>query len=109
MDSSVSVSQEQLDPPPLPPLPQQGWERPPAGFVKLNFDSGRCTPVEVREALAAWKILELAVAMKFFQSHCGGGLPIGDSESHGYLLLLTGECATGLRASHARTTLLLTI
>ncbi|EPS69206.1 hypothetical protein M569_05560, partial [Genlisea aurea] len=94
MDSSVSASQEQLDPPPLPPLPQQGWERPPAGFVKLNFDSGRCTPSttglgglirddqgrckawfsyeydtqlspEVGEAMAARKILELAVAMKF--------------------------------------------
>ncbi|EPS73861.1 hypothetical protein M569_00896, partial [Genlisea aurea] len=109
VDSSGSAFSEQLDPPLLPPLLQQRWECPPVGFVKLNFDSGRCTPSstglgglirddqgrcqawfsyqldteldpEAGEALAARKILELALAMGFTR------------------VIVEGDCLTVLQA-----------
>ncbi|EPS58897.1 hypothetical protein M569_15915, partial [Genlisea aurea] len=94
IESSAVAFPAQHDPTPLPSLPQQRWEPPPVDFLKLNFDSGCCFPTgtglggsiwdaqgkcqawfsyyhgsplnpELGEALAARKILELAVMMKF--------------------------------------------
>ncbi|EPS63796.1 hypothetical protein M569_10986 [Genlisea aurea] len=96
MESSAVETTFPLTQPPLPPLLHRRWEKPPAGFLKLNFDNGRCNPTgtglgglirdsqgeclawfsyyhassldpELGEALAARKTLELALAMKIIR------------------------------------------